>query len=116
MKGISHCLLLTLKLPRLEYIAGLAFFTRLYVILVGLNDTEFYFRSFSFFFKPFITLHNDFFFHVLGECEDAAVKEVEDFASLKRQQAETQLRLDLANRHISTLYSQVRTLSITDSR
>ena len=62
VKGISRCLLLTLKLPCLEYIAGLAFFTRLYAMLVGLNDTEFYFRSFSFFFKPFITLHNDFFF------------------------------------------------------
>lgn len=32
----------------------------------------------------------------------------EDLETIKRQQAETRLRLSLANRHISTLYSQVR--------
>lgn len=31
----------------------------------------------------------------------------EDLETIKRQQAETRLRLSLANRHITTLYSQV---------
>lgn len=36
----------------------------------------------------------------------------EDLASVKRQQAETRLRLSLANQHISTLYSQVQDLEV----
>ncbi|XP_068232659.1 uncharacterized protein [Palaemon carinicauda] len=39
-------------------------------------------------------------------------EEGEDLASMKRQQAETRLRLNLANRHISTLYSQVQDLEV----
>ncbi|XP_064106331.1 uncharacterized protein LOC135215494 [Macrobrachium nipponense] len=39
-------------------------------------------------------------------------EEAEDLASIKRQQAETRLRLNLANRHISTLYSQVQDLEV----
>lgn len=36
----------------------------------------------------------------------------EDLETIKRQQAETRLRLSLANRHISTLYSQVQDLEV----
>ncbi|KAK8723498.1 hypothetical protein OTU49_011740 [Cherax quadricarinatus] len=40
--------------------------------------------------------------------EDAS----EDLESLKRQQAETRFKLNLANRHISTLYTQVQDLEV----
>ncbi|XP_042877835.1 uncharacterized protein LOC122256920 isoform X1 [Penaeus japonicus] len=36
----------------------------------------------------------------------------EDLETVKRQQAETRLRLNLANRHITTLYSQVQDLEV----